>query len=457
MLLALLGACQSYAQDQFDQLCVGCHGNQANGGKGGSLLGPLKHGDDHAAILRAIRDGYPELGMPTFQHLSEGKLHILVVRILEMRADGPKPPPVQPLDQQLVRHGEGHSYRIEALVSDGLEVPWSFDFLPDGRIILTERAGRVRLIENGKLVPAPVEGVPPVIEKGEGGLMAVAVHPDFAHTRWIYLSLSDPGEGDRAMTKIVRGKLNGNRLTDMETVFALPKGKYPPGYVLFGSRIVFDGDYVFFSIGERDVKGAAQRLDVPFGKIHRTFHDGTIPPDNPFVGQPGAIGSIWAYGIRNPQGLALNPLTHEIWEAEHGPRGGDELNRVEKGKNYGWPLITYGMNYDGTPVSDRTAAPGMEQPVRHWTPSIATSQVAVYSGNKFPHWYQNVFVGSLAQQKLIRFEMKDGKVAHEELLFTNLGRIRDIKTGPDGLIYIALEQLNGASGWLVRLVPADGT
>jgi len=222
-----------------------------------------------------------------------------------------------------------------------------------------------------------------VIEKGEGGLMAVAVHPDFAHTHWIYLSLSDPGEGDHAMTKIVRGKLDGNRFTDQETVFALPKEQYPPGYVLFGSRIVFAGDYLFFSIGDRDVKDGAQQLEVPFGKIHRTFHDGTIPPDNPFVGQPGAMGSIWAYGNRNPQGLAFNPRTGELWEAEHGPRGGDELNLIEKGKNYGWPLITYGMNYDGTPVSGRTAAPGMEQPVRHWTPSIATSQVGSTAGTNF--------------------------------------------------------------------------
>ncbi|HWA24811.1 MAG TPA: PQQ-dependent sugar dehydrogenase, partial [Lacunisphaera sp.] len=302
---------------------------------------------------------------------------------------------------------------------------------------------------------SPIAGVPPVIEKGEGGLMAVAVHPDFARNHWIYLSFSDPGDGTRAMTKIIRARLEGNHLAKQETIFALPKAEYPEGYVLFGSRIVFDGDYLFFSVGERDVKGAAQKLEVPFGKIHRTFHDGTVPLDNPFVAQSGAVGSIWACGIRNPQGLALDPVTHELWEAEHGPRGGDELNLIRKGCNYGWPIITYGMNYDGTPVSEKTEAPGLEQPVRHWTPSIATSQVAVYTGDKFSGWKGNVFVGSLAKQKFIRFEMKAGRVVHEEEIFQNLGRIRDIKTGPDGLLYVALEQLNGAPGWLVRLVPAS--
>lgn len=441
--------------DQFDQLCAGCHGDQQHGGKGGSLLGALKHGDDRPALVRSVREGYPATGMPSFQGLPEGDIQALVVRILERRADAPKPAPVQPLDQRLVRKSERHAFRIEALVTDGLAVPWSFDFLPDGRILLTERAGRLRLVAHGKLQPEPIAGVPPVIEKGEGGLMAVAVHPDHARNRWIYLTFSDAGDGEHAMTKIVRAQLEGDRLTRLENVFALPKAEYPEGFVLFGSRIVFDGDYLFFSVGERNVQGSAQKLATPFGKIHRTFHDGKIPPDNPFVGQTGALESIWAYGIRNPQGLALNPDTHELWEAEHGPRGGDELNRIEKGRNYGWPAITFGMNYDGSPVSDRTEALGMEQPVRHWTPSIAASQVAVYTGDKFPGWRRNVFVGSLAQQKLFRFEMQDGKIVHEELVLSNLGRIRDIKTGPDGLLYLALEQLAGASGWLVRLVPVE--
>jgi len=452
-----LGLCASSAQDQFDKLCANCHGDQATGGKGGSLLGELKHGDDHAAIIRSIREGFPATGMPAFGQIPEGDLQALAIRVQERRAHRPELPPVQPLDQKLIRRSERHAYRIEAIVTEGLQIPWSFAFLPDDRILLTERAGRLRVIDHGKLLPAPVDGVPPVIERGEGGLLAVAVDPDFARESWVYLAFSDPGEGERAMTKIVRARLADNRLTDLQTIFALPKEQYPEGYVLFGSRIVIDGEHLFFSVGDRNVKGAAQQLDVPFGKVHRVFRDGKIPSDNPFVGQPGAVGSIWALGIRNPQGLALDPTSHELWEAEHGPRGGDELNLIVKGRNYGWPLITYGMNYDGTPVSDKTEAPGLEQPVHHWTPSIAASQVAVYTGDKFPGWKRNVFVGSLAKQKLIRFEMSEGHVVHEEEIFHNLGRIRDLKTGPDGLLYIALEQLNGAPGWLVRLVPATGS
>ncbi len=457
-LLAALFCGPSFAEEPkavYDRLCASCHGADLSGGKGTSLLGPLHHGEDAAALARAIRDGFPNTGMPPAGgQLSDGDVQALVVHLREQRANATLPPPVKPLDQQLLRHSEKHDYRIEAVVQDGLQVPWSFAWLPDGRILLTERKGALRVIQDGRLLPDPIADIPAVVEKGEGGLMAVAVHPDYAHTGWIYLSFSDPGDGEHAMTKIVRGKLRDNRFVEQQTIFSLPKPSYPEGYVLFGSRIEFDGDYLYFTVGERGQTGDAQQLDRPNGKVHRVYHDGTVPPDNPFVSRPGAWGSIWSYGHRNPQGLAVNHATHEVWESEHGPRGGDELNYIRPGRNYGWPAITYGINYDGTPVSDKTEAPGMEQPARHWTPSIATSPIGFYTGDKFPQWRDNLFLGSLAQQKFIRFELKDGKVAHEEEVFSNLGRVRDIKTGPDGYLYVALEELHGASGWLVRLVPA---
>jgi glucose/arabinose dehydrogenase len=443
----------------YDQFCASCHGADLGGAKGPGLLGELKHGDDAPALSAAIKAGFPLTGMPAVGNaLPDGDIQALVVYLRERRANAVLPPPVQPLDQQQVRHSEQHDYRIEAIVQDGLQVPWSFDWLPDGRILLTERKGTLRIIQDGRLLPDPVAGIPAVIERGEGGLMAVAVHPDYARNGWIYLSFSDPGEDGRAMTKIVRGKLRDNRFVEQQTIFALPRADYPEGYVLFGSRLVFDGDYLFFSIGERGRTGDAQKLDRPNGKVHRVFHDGTVPPDNPFVSRPGACGSIWSYGHRNPQGLAVSRATHELWESEHGPRGGDELNYLRPGANYGWPVITYGIDYDGTAISDKTEAPGLEQPVRHWTPSIATSPLGFYTGDKFPQWKDNLFLGSLAQQKFIRFEVRDGKILHEEEVFTNLGRVRDIKTGPDGYLYVALEELHGASGWLVRLVPvANGT
>lgn len=438
---------------RYEQLCAGCHGADLRGSKYGSLLGKLRHGDDAEALHRSIDAGFPHRGMPSFHQLPDGEVAALVVYLQERRANQVEPGPAEPLDEKKIRASKHHSFRIEAVVKDGLQVPWSFDFLPDGRILLTERKGSLRLIENGRLLPDPIAGVPPTAELGEGGLMSVRVHPDFARNQWVYLTFTDPGENDRSMTKIVRGRLRGHELTEVETVFALPKGQYQEGYVLFGGRLEFHGEHLFFSVGERGETGAAQRLDVPNGKIHRTFHDGKIPPDNPFVGDAGAAGSIWAYGVRNPQGLAVDPQTGAVWEAEHGPRGGDELNLIEKGKNYGWPTITYGVNYDGTPVSDKTEAPGMEQPVRYWVPSIAASQVAVYRGQKFPRWDGSVFVGSLAQQKFLRFTLSGRRIVEEEEIFSRLGRVRDIRTGPDGLIYIALEQLHGASGWLVRLIP----
>lgn len=440
----------------YAALCANCHGAALEGGKGPALLGRLHHGDEAPGLARSITAGFPTTGMPAMGNaLSAADVTALVVYLREQRSQRVVPGPAEPLDQQLVRHSKEHDYRIEAVVQEGLQVPWSFDWLPDGRILLTERAGRLRVIKDGKLLPAPVAGIPEVIERGEGGLMSVRVAPDFATSGWIYLSFSDPGAAEHAMTKIVRGKFDGDRLTEIETIFALRREKYQEGYVLFGSRMEFDRGYLFFTVGERGQTGDAQKLEVPNGKIHRVWPDGRIPSDNPFADTPGAWGSIWSLGHRNPQGLAIHPVTHEIWEAEHGPRGGDELNFIREGANYGWPLTTYGVNYDGTPISDRTSAPNSAEPARHWTPSIATSQVAFYTGDQFPEWKGNLFLGSLAMQKLIRFKVDGDHVIEEEEIFSHLGRVREIKTGPDGYLYIALEQIGTTSGRLVRLVPAE--
>jgi len=449
-------AAEDPAASHYQQLCANCHGPALEGGKGPNLLGKLQHGDETSELARAIREGFPSNGMPAAgRQLGDADLAALVVYLRETRAHRVVPGPAAPLDPAHVYHGAKHDFRIEPVVQDGLQVPWSFDWLPDGRILLTERAGRLQIIRDGQLLPEPVADIPKVIERGEGGLMAVRVAPDYATSGWIYLTFSDPGEPEHAMTKIVRGKLDGNRFTNLQVIFSLPQAKYPEGFVLFGSRIEFDRGYLYFTVGERGQTGDAQNLQVPNGKVHRVWPDGSVPPDNPFAHTPGACGSIWSFGHRNPQGLAIDPVTHQIWEAEHGPRGGDELNFIQAGHNYGWPAITYGINYDGTPVSARTEAPGMEQPARYWTPSIAASQVAFYTGDKFPAWKGSLFLGSLAMQKLFRFEVQDGRVVQEELLFEHLGRVRDIRTGPDGYLYLALEQIGAASGWLVRLVPAE--
>lgn len=454
------GPTERDAGGSYAEFCANCHGPQLEGGKGPRLVGgQLKHGGDEASLVRSIRDGYREAGMPGFARaMSPAETLALATFIRETSTRRVDPEPVNDRPLPLgVQQSEEHAYRIEEVAGD-LDVPWSIAFLPDGRLLVTERAGRLRVIEHGQLRPEMIGGLPPVVVKDEAGLMSVVADPDFAHHGWIYLSFSDPGPDDTAMTKIIRARLQGWQLVDPQPIFSIPPEKYQKGYVLFGCRLVFDGDYLFFSVGvrglEEGVSNDAQNLALPNGKIHRVFHDGKIPPDNPFVHQPDAFPSIWARGVRNPQGLARDPRDGTLWETEHGPRGGDELNHIERGKNYGWPLITYGMNYDGTPVSDQTAAPGLEQPVVDWTPSIAASEIEFYTGDKFPRWRNQLFAGSLATQKLLRLVIDRGRVTHTEEIFKGLGRVRDIKTGPDGLIYIALESI-GKPGKIVRLVPAD--
>jgi glucose/arabinose dehydrogenase len=443
----------------YTEFCGGCHGASMEGGKGPSLVdGNWRHGGGDENLRRSIQDGYPQAGMPAFRPaITEAETEALITFIRETatrRAD-PQPKEEEPLPRG-VQHSEEHDFRFES-VAEGLDVPWSFTFLPDGSMLVTERVGRLRVIKGGRLRPEPIRGVPPVVVRDEAGLMSVAADPDYANNGWIYLTFSDPGENDTTMNKIVRGRLRDGALVDQQTIFSLSRDQYPKSYVLFGGRLAFQGEYLFFSIGERGMEetttGQAQDLAKPNGKIHRVFRDGRVPPDNPFVDRAGAWKSVWAYGVRNPQGLAFD-AGGELWETEHGPRGGDELNHIRRGKNYGWPTATHGMNYDGTAVSDRKEAPGMENPVIDWTPSIAVSEIEFYRGDKFPKWKNQLFIGSLAQQKFLRVVLEGDRVTHYEEVFKRLGRIRDIKTGPDGCLYVALE-LIGKPGRIVRLVPAE--
>ncbi len=447
----------------YEEFCSACHGLRMEGGKGPNLVDATwKHGSDEASILRVILEGVPGTEMPGFSAAltpAEGRGLIAYMREMVTRSKDPALNKTAELPGGRQK-SETHSYRFET-IAEGFDVPWSFVFLPDGRILVTERPGRLRVIEaNGKLHPDPIAGLPFVVPHDEGGLMSMALDPDYAENGWIYLSFSDPGEEPyidttTAMTKIIRGRLREHAFVDQETVFGIPRENYQKGFVGYGCRLLFDGDYLFFTVGDRWLPHDAQDLTKPNGKVHRVFRDGSIPPDNPFAQQAGACGSIWSYGNRNPQGLALDPRTRALWETEHGARGGDELNLIRPGVNYGWPLVTHGINYDGTPISEHTELPGLESPVRHWTPSIATSPISFYVGDRFPRWKNNLFLGSLAQQKFIRFEIdENNRITHEEELFKGLGRVRDIKTGPEGLLYLSLENV-GSPGRLVRLVPDE--
>jgi len=339
---------------------------------------------------------------------------------------------------------------VVTTVTEGLEHPWSMAFLPSGDILVTERPGRLRIIENGKLNPEPISGLPKIAAKGQGGLLDVVLHPDYRENGWIYLSFSAKSTGGYG-TEVVRARLNGMRLVDLETIFRVAKKSSGGNH--FGSRLLFDrSNYLYISAGERGDRPRAQDLNDHAGSTIRLHDDGSVPADNPFIDKPGAMPEIYSYGHRNPQGIALHPETGEVWAHEHGPQGGDEINIIKAGKNYGWPVITYGVNYGrGTKIGEGTHKEGMEQPLHYWDPSIAPSGMAFYTGNKFPQWRGNLFVGALKFQLLVRLELEGNHIKKEHrLLKGELGRIRDVRQGPDGYLYLLTDESNGR---LVRLEP----
>ena len=339
-------------------------------------------------------------------------------------------------------------------VARGLERPWSLAFLPDGRMLVTERPGRLRLIGRGGAVSAPLEGVPAVAATGQGGLLDVILGPDFETSRLIYLSYAEPGEGGENGTAVARGRLSsdGRRIEGLEVIFSQrPK---IASRLHFGSRLAFGTDGTLYAttgerFGNRDM---AQGLDNHLGKVIRINADGSVPADNPFVGRAGALPEIFSYGHRNPQGLTVHPVTGRLWLHEHGARGGDEINLPEAGKNYGWPVISYGVHYSGARIGEGTHKEGMEQPVYYWDPSIAPCGMAFYHRGAIPAWEGSLFVGALVGQHLIRLEIDGERVTGEERLLGDLDeRFRDVRMGPDGHLYVLTDSDEGR---LLRIRPA---
>jgi aldose sugar dehydrogenase len=339
--------------------------------------------------------------------------------------------------------------RVETVAS-GLEHPWALAFLPDGRILVTERLGRLRMVAPSGRVSEPLGGVPRVHASGQGGLLDVAVDPKFTENRLIYLSFAEAGEGG-AGTAVARGRLGEEQLEDVQVIYRQqPKVQ---GDAHFGSRLVFAKDgTLFITQGDRQAyREQAQNLGSGLGKLIRINPDGSIPKDNPFVGRSGARPEIYSYGHRNMQAAALHPETGQLWTVEHGARGGDELNHPEKGKNYGWPVITYGRDYSGAKIGEGTAKEGMEQPVYYWDPIIAPSGAVWYTGDRYPGWKGSLFVGSMGPRALVRLTVENGRVTKEERYLAELGeRIRDVQQGPDGLLYVVTDENEGR---LLRVVP----
>jgi len=382
---------------------------------------------------------------------------------------------------------EKQTFKIDVIARE-IETPWALAFLPDGRLLITERPGRLRIVDKGKLLPEAVKGTPKVWEKQDGGLFDVEVHPQYTKNGWIYLSYSEivpgyvappppppgaepppPADGQQGrgrgrggptdpptMTVIIRGKINkNNEWTDQQVLFRAKPDVYNSSNAHYGSRFIFDKqNHLFYALGEKDNPAAAQDLSTPIGKIHRVNDDGSVPNDNPLVGKEGAVPTIWSYGHRNPQGLAWDPVTGKLWESEHGPRGGDEVNVIEPGHNYGWGAITMGTD----PRVPDQAREGMEQPIAYYTPTIAPSGMVFYTGDKYPGWKNNLFVSALAGQQLRRLEISGTQITHQEQVFSQLGRVHDVVIGPDGYLYVTLQvpgQIMSQStpGMIARLIP----
>lgn len=448
------------------QNCASCHGDAGQGGGAGTktLLTQELFGQEHdKRFFDAIKFGLPDQGMDKFgETMSDAEIWGLVVRIREMQRDALRANGMAPKRNGNTYDGQRHDYRLEDVVTEGLSVPWAVDWLPDGGMLITNRGGSVVLAKNGKVV-SEIQGVPQVLANGQGGMMEVAVHPQYAQNGWVYLGFSDPAKDNprASMTKLVRGKLrfSGSSVSfvDQQTIFETEQENYTQSGVHFGNRIVFDGKgNIFFAIGERGNQNLSQDLGEPNGKVYRVREDGSIPPDNPFVNQSSAIKAVWSYGHRNPQGLAFD-LQGNLWDTEHAPRGGDELNLIIKGANYGWPIVSFGINYNGSPHEVPWPKEGQDikMPAFRWLPSTGAAGLTVVDGNKFPQWKGDLIAGGLVGENVDRIRVKDGKMVEREELVYGMGRVRDLALGPDGFIYVVFNQSRENPDRIARLVPVN--
>jgi aldose sugar dehydrogenase len=352
------------------------------------------------------------------------------------------------LAQARVLDTQAGQVRVD-IVAGGLEHPWGLEFLPDRRMLVTERPGRLRIVSGNGRISQPLVGIPRVFAQGQGGLLDVALDPLFPSNRRIYICYAEPGEGGRASTAVARGRLGEGRLEGVRIIFRqLPKVDGPSH---FGCRLAFSRDSkLFVTLGERFKFRPAQDLSSHLGKIVRINPDGSVPRDNPFVGRAGTRPEIWSYGHRNVQGAAFHPQTGVLWTSEFGPRGGDEINLPRPGRNYGWPLVSWGQHYDGRDIPDPPTRPALAQSIHHWNPAISPSGIAFYTGNAFPAWRGNLLIGGLSSESLLRLGLQGQRVTHEERIRMGL-RIRDVRQGPDGAVYLLTDE---SAGEILRLTPA---
>lgn len=459
ILLALISFVAVYGQtpeELYVTNCAGCHGANLEGTQYTSLRKTdWQYGGDREAMYRTVMYGITETEMPPWSRvMTPEQVYSVVDFIIERQTE---PPVTKTIPESL--QSSDYSIRVETL-AEGDEFqsePWGIEFVDEHRALITEQRGGLRWLVDGKLDPKPITGIPVPVQYGESGMTDVALDPDYSSNGWVYISyvhaLGDPtSKATPAMTRVIRGRVSDGRWVEQETIFAVSEDLHFARGGRWGCRFMFDEEgHLYFTIGDIGRNDEVQQLSKPGGKVFRIMRDGSIPADNPFVDEPGALDAIFTVGNRNVQGIGRHPVTGDIWAVEHGPMGGDELNILEKGKNYGWPVITYGLNYDGTIVSDLTEKEGMEQPIKYWSPSPGLGPLEFYTGDLFSKWKNKLLVGAMVFEEIKLLTLGDRSVESEELLMKNHGRVRDLKTGPDGAIYALLNNPDA----VIRLTPSD--
>ncbi len=431
----------------FTQYCSSCHGEKIEA----FVDRKWKYGTTKAEIVKTITTGALDAGMPSWKNiLSSKQIDNLAAQIVKSLANVEQYKFSSKPKTNVFQSGS-MTIKLDTMAT-GFDSPWGITQMPDGQLLVTDRSGKLYKIDQNKQ-KTEIKNIPKALSKGQGGLLDVEIHPQYATNGWVYLSYSkykeEAGE-TLTTTALVRGKIVGDEFTESKEIFEA--NPYTKTTYHYGSRIVFDGKgYLFLSVGERGKHFEyAQGTDNDLGKVHRMYDDGRIPEDNPFYGKSPNSQTLYTFGNRNPQGLTQHPVTKEIWEHEHGPRGGDEINIVKKGVNYGWPTISYGINYDGKPITNLSKKEGMEQPLHYYLPSIAPSGMAFVTGDKYPSWKGNLIIGSLRFNYLERVILKDTKVLESRKELLNVGRMRSVKMGQDGYIYIGVEN----PGMVFRLLPS---
>jgi len=452
MACAQVNPSSGQGSDLYQKFCATCHGKNLYEGMAQSLVdGVWQFGDGQGYIIRNIKFGIPHIGMPSNEKtLSEKEIREIVKFLYNAEAEaGPLKPDPPPMLESL-------DYVINTEIwVDRLNIPWAIIFLNSDTALITERPGSLRVVAGGEILPEAVEGTPEVLAEGQGGLMDVNIDPDYKSNGWIYLAYSHALEKKphekrpAAMTRIVRGRIRNMKWEDEEVLYEAPHETYRTTRHHYGCRIVFDSKgYMYFSIGERGAGDQAQDPARPNGKIHRIYPDGRVPDDNPFKNE--GLPTLYTLGNRNPQGLSVHPLTDEIWSTEHGPLGGDELNLIQKGKNYGWPLISYGKNYNGSILTEYTHKEGYEQPALYWKPSIAVCGMEFYQGEAFSSWKNKLLVCALKYEEVRLLNIEKDRVMHQELILKNYGRVRDVGLDPEGNIYVVVNKPDR----IIRLSPS---